>query len=183
VTDIPEVLFVCTHNAGRSQMAAALLRQQAAGRVRVTSAGSRPADELNPAVVRAMTPVQSAKVHIVNPGSFNDAKEIGDRLKDNQPVIINLQDVERDLRYRIVDFCGGAAYVLGAHLEKAADKVLLLTPTNVEVSADESAYDRAIARLSTPRNSSPSSETRCELRSPAARRAPGVAPRAGPRSR
>jgi cell division inhibitor SepF len=90
-----------------------------------------------PAVVRAMTPVQSAKVHIVNPGSFNDAKEIGDRLKDNQPVIINLQDVERDLRYRIVDFCSGAAYVLGAHLEKAADKVLLLTPTNVEVSADE----------------------------------------------
>ena len=90
-----------------------------------------------PAVVRAMTPVQNAKVHIVIPGSFNDAKEIGDRLKDNQPVIINLQDVERDLRYRIVDFCSGAAYALGAHLEKAADKVLLLTPTNVEVSADE----------------------------------------------
>jgi len=57
VTDIPEVLFVCTHNAGRSQMAAALLRQQAAGRVRVTSAGSRPADELNPAVVRAMAEI------------------------------------------------------------------------------------------------------------------------------
>src|SRR3954451_18744786 len=90
-----------------------------------------------PVVVRAMAPVQNAKVHIVNPASFNDAKEIGDRLKDNQPVIINLQDVERDLRYRIVDFCSGAAYVLGAHLEKAADKVLLLTPTNVEVSADE----------------------------------------------
>src|SRR5687767_8284168 len=45
-----------------------------------------------PAVVRAMPPVQTAKVHIVNPASFNDAKEIGDRLKDNQPVIINLQD-------------------------------------------------------------------------------------------
>jgi cell division inhibitor SepF len=90
-----------------------------------------------PAVVRPMQPMQTAKVHIVNPVSFNDAKEIGDRLKDNQPVIINLQDVERDLRYRIVDFCSGAAYVLGAHLEKAADKVLLVTPTNVEVSADE----------------------------------------------
>jgi arsenate reductase (thioredoxin) len=54
VADIPEVLFVCTHNAGRSQMAAALLEHQAAGRVRVTSAGSQPAGELNPAVVQAM---------------------------------------------------------------------------------------------------------------------------------
>jgi arsenate reductase (thioredoxin) len=54
VADIPEVLFVCTHNAGRSQMAAALLDHQAAGRVRVTSAGSQPTDQLNPAVVAAM---------------------------------------------------------------------------------------------------------------------------------
>ncbi len=54
MTHSPEVLFVCTHNAGRSQMAAALLRQQAAGQLRVTSAGSQPADQLNPAVVQAM---------------------------------------------------------------------------------------------------------------------------------
>jgi arsenate reductase (thioredoxin) len=54
VADIPEVLFVCTHNAGRSQMAAALLDREAAGGVRVTSAGSEPADRLNPAVVQAM---------------------------------------------------------------------------------------------------------------------------------
>jgi protein-tyrosine-phosphatase len=57
MTHIPEVLVVCTHNAGRSQMAAALLRQQAAGQVRVTSAGSQPADQLNPAVVQAMAEV------------------------------------------------------------------------------------------------------------------------------
>lgn len=57
MTDIPEVLFVCTHNAGRSQMAAALLEQQAAGRVRVASAGSQPASELNPAVVQAMAEI------------------------------------------------------------------------------------------------------------------------------
>jgi arsenate reductase (thioredoxin) len=53
----PEVLFVCTHNAGRSQMAAALLAREAAGRVRVTSAGSQPASELNPAVVAAMSEI------------------------------------------------------------------------------------------------------------------------------
>ena len=55
--DVPEVLFVCTHNAGRSQMAAALLAREAAGRVRVTSAGSQPADQLNPAVVQAMAEI------------------------------------------------------------------------------------------------------------------------------
>jgi arsenate reductase len=53
----PEVLFVCVHNAGRSQMAAALLERHAAGRVRVRSAGSEPADRLNPAVVQAMAEV------------------------------------------------------------------------------------------------------------------------------
>ena len=57
MADVPEVLFVCTHNAGRSQMAAALLDHQAAGRVRVTSAGSQPASELNPAVVAAMAEI------------------------------------------------------------------------------------------------------------------------------
>jgi len=53
-TNAPEVLFVCVHNAGRSQMAAALLDHHAQGRVRVRSAGSAPADRLNPAVVEAM---------------------------------------------------------------------------------------------------------------------------------
>lgn len=57
VTGIPEVLFVCVHNAGRSQMAAALLDHHAAGRVHVRSAGSTPADEINPAVVAALAEV------------------------------------------------------------------------------------------------------------------------------
>jgi arsenate reductase len=57
VTDTPEVLFVCVHNAGRSQMAAALLDHHADGKVAVRSAGSDPADRLNPAVVAAMAEV------------------------------------------------------------------------------------------------------------------------------
>ena len=57
MTQAPHVLFVCTHNAGRSQMAAALLDHQAAGRVHVTSAGSQPAARLNSAVVAAMAEV------------------------------------------------------------------------------------------------------------------------------
>ena len=54
----PEILFVCVHNAGRSQMAAAFAAQLGAGRVVVRSAGSAPANEVNPAVVRAMAEVQ-----------------------------------------------------------------------------------------------------------------------------
>ncbi len=54
VKDVAEVLFVCVHNAGRSQMAAALLDHHAGGRVHVRSAGSTPADEINPSVVAAM---------------------------------------------------------------------------------------------------------------------------------
>ena len=57
MADIPQLLFVCTHNAGRSQMAAALLDHEAAGRVRVSSAGSQPASELNPAVIQAMAEI------------------------------------------------------------------------------------------------------------------------------
>jgi len=57
MTEIPNVLFVCTHNAGRSQMAAALLDHEANGEVQVTSAGSQPARELNPAVVQAMAEI------------------------------------------------------------------------------------------------------------------------------
>jgi arsenate reductase (thioredoxin) len=55
--NVPQVLFVCVHNAGRSQMAAALLEHYAAGKVAVRSAGSEPADQLNPAVVEAMLEV------------------------------------------------------------------------------------------------------------------------------
>ncbi|MDQ3569128.1 MAG: arsenate reductase ArsC [Actinomycetota bacterium] len=54
VSDVPEVLFVCVHNAGRSQMAATLLDHYAQGRVKVRSAGSAPADEINPAVATVM---------------------------------------------------------------------------------------------------------------------------------
>ena len=90
-----------------------------------------------PAVVRPIQPMQNAKVHVVVPASFNDAQEIGDRLKGGQPVIVNLQACERDLSRRMMDFCSGAAYVLGAHMDRVADKVLLVTPSNVEVSADE----------------------------------------------
>jgi arsenate reductase (thioredoxin) len=57
MADVPEVLFMCTHNAGRSQMAAALLAQEGGDAVRVTSAGSEPASQVNPAVAAAMAEI------------------------------------------------------------------------------------------------------------------------------
>jgi cell division inhibitor SepF len=90
-----------------------------------------------PSVVRQIAPVSSPRVHLVAPTGFNDAKEIGDRLKSSQPVILNLQGVDRDLCRRLIDFASGVTYGLGGQMEKAADQVFLLTPTNVEVSAEE----------------------------------------------
>jgi cell division inhibitor SepF len=90
-----------------------------------------------PAVVRAITPTQSAKVHVVAPARFGDAQEIGDRFKNSQPVIVNLQTGDRELSRRMIDFCSGVTYALGGSMDKVADQVFLLTPSNVEVSAEE----------------------------------------------
>ena len=99
-----------------------------------------------PSAVRAM-PVDtsispaaapiSARVHVVAPSRFGDAKEIADRLKDNRPVIVNLQMAERDLQRRMIDFCSGVTYALSGEMEKVADQVFLLAPTNVKVSDEE----------------------------------------------
>ncbi len=79
----------------------------------------------------------SAKVHVVAPSRFGDAKEIADRLKDNRPVIVNLQMADRDLQRRMIDFCSGVTYALSGEMEKVADQVFLLAPTNVKVSDEE----------------------------------------------
>jgi cell division inhibitor SepF len=79
----------------------------------------------------------SARVHVVAPARFGDAKEIADRLKDNRPVIVNLQMADRDLQRRMIDFCSGVTYALSGEMEKVADQVFLLAPTNVKVSEEE----------------------------------------------
>ena len=89
-----------------------------------------------PAVVRPL-PMQNAKVHVVAPVRFGDAQEVGDRFKNNQPVIVNLQNAEAQLSRRMIDFCSGVTYALGGSMDKVADQVFLLTPSNVEVSAEE----------------------------------------------
>jgi cell division inhibitor SepF len=90
-----------------------------------------------PAVVRPISSMQSAKVHVIAPSKFADAQEIGDRFKSGQPVIVNLQANDRELSRRMIDFCSGVTYALGGSMDKVADQVFLLTPSNVEVSAEE----------------------------------------------
>ncbi len=90
-----------------------------------------------PAVVRPITPVASPRVHVVAPNGFNDAQEIGDKLKANQPVILNLQSVDRELSRRLIDFSSGLAYGLAGQMEKVADQVFLLSPSNMEISPEE----------------------------------------------
>lgn len=91
-------------------------------------------------VVRPLVAPQrpaNKEVSVVAPIRFSDAQEIGDLVKAGSPVIVNLQASERDLARRMIDFCSGVTYALGGSMKKAADQVFLLTPTNVEVSAEE----------------------------------------------
>src|SRR5690242_8737669 len=95
-----------------------------------------PAPTPRPTAVTAI-PMPATRVHVMDPKGFNDAQEVGDRLKAGQPVILNLQGVERDLQRRMIDFSSGLAYALNGTMSKAAEQVFLLTPSNVEVSEEE----------------------------------------------
>lgn len=92
------------------------------------------------AVVRPLpTPVERSpvKVHLVEPKNFNDAQLIADKFKSDIPVILNLQRSDTELSKRLIDFASGLTYALEGGIERVADKVFLLTPRNVEVSAEE----------------------------------------------
>ena len=79
------------------------------------------------------------RVHLVIPKSFNDAQDVADKFKDQIPVILNLQSSDTDLSKRLIDFASGLTYALDGGMQRIADKVFLLTPRNVEVSAEERA--------------------------------------------
>ncbi len=82
-------------------------------------------------------PITSAKPHVVAPRTFNDAQQLADRFKADQPVIVNLQTANRDLARRIIDFVSGLCYALGGKMEKVADQVYLLAPSHVNLAEEE----------------------------------------------
>ena len=94
--------------------------------------------ELRPQIEAVPNP-SSVRVHLVLPRSFNDAQQIADRFKQSIPVILNLQNADTELSKRLIDFASGLTYALNGGMQRVADKVFLLTPRNVEVSAEQRA--------------------------------------------
>jgi cell division inhibitor SepF len=87
--------------------------------------------------VRTVAASSSTKPYTVRPRRFDQAQEVADKFKEGQPVIVNLQDVDRDLSRRLIDFASGLCYGLGGTMEKVASGVYLLTPANVSVSPED----------------------------------------------
>jgi cell division inhibitor SepF len=108
--------------------------EAASGRERSHGAQGGTQAHLRAVPDRGMPP---ARVSVVDPSSFNDAQALADRFKRQQPVILNLQQADGELSRRMVDFCAGLTYALDGQIQTVANRVFLLTPRNVEVSAEE----------------------------------------------
>ena len=100
-----------------------------------------PADNRPTRTLRAVPENGRAgvQVHLVVPKNFNDAQQVADQFKNGLPVNLNLQGTDTELTKRLIDFSSGLAYALDGGMQKVADKVFMLTPRNVEVSAEERA--------------------------------------------
>jgi len=77
------------------------------------------------------------KMHIVEPKSYSEAQAIADKFKQGTPVIMNMSMTSPDLAKRLLDFASGLTYGLDGGLQKVSDKVFMLTPANVDVSAGD----------------------------------------------
>ncbi|CAB4551771.1 unannotated protein [freshwater metagenome] len=104
------------------------------GGVRVLSA-SASSSSSSRGVVRPLP--SSAKPQIVSPTGFNDVQQVADTFKHDQPVIMNLQGVDKELSRRLIDFASGLCYGLEGDMERVSDQIFLLTPHGAEVSDDE----------------------------------------------
>jgi cell division inhibitor SepF len=99
---------------------------------------SRPTAVLRP-VERARNGGGDVRVHLVIPKSFNDAQQVADKFKQSIPVVLNLQATDNDLAKRLIDFASGLTYALDGGMQRIAHKVFMLTPRNVQISAEEKA--------------------------------------------
>ena len=101
---------------------------------------SRPTAVLRPVARSGGNGSRSGgRVHLVIPKSFNDAQQVADRFKDGVPVVLNLQGTDTELSKRLIDFGSGLTYALDGGMQRIADKVFMLTPRDVEISAEERA--------------------------------------------
>lgn len=132
---------------------AGIPREQPSPRVQVVSSGDgqsqkvehtqrsvveEPVQERRTTVLRAFPQApERPKIHLIVPAKYSDVQEIGDKLKAEQPVIVNVEGLDRELRRRIVDFCSGLAYALEGKLKEIATGVYLLSPQRVEIADDD----------------------------------------------
>ena len=106
------------------------------------SSSDRRTAQLRPVGGTAAKPANGRgelRVHFVVPKTYNDAQDLADKFKQSIPVILNLQSSDSTLSIRLIDFASGLTYALDGGMQKIAEKVFLLTPRNVEVSAEERA--------------------------------------------
>lgn len=83
-----------------------------------------------------ITSTTQFKVVVLQPESFEEAREIADNLKSNKPVIVNLEKIEKEQARRMVDFVSGASYALGGDIQKISNMIFLVTPYNVGILGD-----------------------------------------------
>jgi len=83
---------------------------------------------------------RKAKVFIAEPKEFDEIQGIADNFKNDIPIIVNLQRVDQDISKRIIDFCSGLTYALEGDIKKVADRVFLITPSNIEVNSKENEF-------------------------------------------
>lgn len=102
-------------------------------------ADEEPTSASRTRVLRPVGDDSDVKVHLVIPRNFNDAQQVADQFKRSVPVILNLQTTDHELSKRMIDFCSGLTYSLDGGMQRIAEKIFLLTPRNVEVSAEEKA--------------------------------------------
>ncbi len=122
----------------------AMARSEAAPVRRFSRSTEAPATapaERPETIVRTMTPVRAApalaSIHRAEPKRFNEAREIGEKYKQGVPVIMNLQSTDDSIARRLVDFASGLVFAVDGKIEMVASRVYLLTPADLEVSAEE----------------------------------------------
>jgi len=84
-------------------------------------------------------PRQADRVHVTSPTTFNDVEEVGANFRDDVPVLMNLQGASETVAKRMLDFASGLIYGLDGSIERTGERIFLLTPSDVEVAADERA--------------------------------------------
>lgn len=102
----------------------------------ITREESRSTGNRKGAQVVSIHTQKQVRVVVMEPSNFEESQNIADQLKSRRPVIVNLENTERNLAKRIVDFVSGATYALGGNMQKVGNGIFLFVPNNVDISGE-----------------------------------------------